>query len=126
VAGNVMSVNAVLNFFVLRGDVNRSRTVDGTDFAILAGNFGKAGQTYATGDLSGNGTIDGTDFAILAGNFGKSLPQPSLTSGAAAIVAPPTTQATSVRPKHIAPAAAALLRGSPRGDRIALRLRRRL
>jgi hypothetical protein len=134
VAGNVMNGNVVLNFFVLRGDVNRNRRVDGTDFAILAGNFGKTGQTYATGDLSGDGKVDGSDFAVLAGNFGKSLPQPSLTSLPATIVASSTkdavrrklTQTALSRPKHNAPAAAALLRTTPRGDRLLLGLRRPL
>ena len=133
VAGNEMNGNRVLFFFVLRGDVNRNRTVDGTDFAILAGSFGKAGQTYGTGDLSGNGTVDGADFAILAGNFGKSLPQPLLRSEFATIAAAATTtdgarrklpSPSASRPKQIAPAAPALLRTAPRGDQIALRLRR--
>ena len=47
--------------------------MDGSDFAILAGNFGKTGMTYAQGDLNGDGRVDGSDFAILAGNFGRSV-----------------------------------------------------
>ena len=46
----------VLSFFTLAGDVNRDRAVNGTDFAILAGNFGRTGMTYAQGDLNGDGT----------------------------------------------------------------------
>jgi hypothetical protein len=65
------------HFFVLTGDINRDRAVNGTDFAILAGNFGKSGQTYATGDLNGDGFVNGSDFALLAGNFGRSVPAPA-------------------------------------------------
>jgi uncharacterized delta-60 repeat protein len=72
--GQPMAADATLAFFALAGDVNRDRSVNGTDFAILARNFGKTGMTYAQGDLNGDGSVNGTDFAILAGNFGKSVP----------------------------------------------------
>jgi uncharacterized delta-60 repeat protein len=62
------------DFYVLAGDINRDRAVNGSDFAILAGNFGRSGMTFAQGDLNGDGRVDGSDFAILAGNFGKSVP----------------------------------------------------
>jgi hypothetical protein len=84
-AGAAMPADFVLEFFVLAGDVNRDRSVNGTDFAILAGNFGKTGQTFATGDVNGDGSVNGTDFAILAGNFGRTVPPPAvaLADGAA-------------------------------------------
>jgi Dockerin type I domain len=77
-AGRTMGHDYVLNFFVLAGDVNRDRAVNGSDFAILAGNFGRGGSfaTYARGDLNGDGSIDGADFSLLAANFGKVLPAP--------------------------------------------------
>jgi hypothetical protein len=56
---------------VLPGDINADGSVNGSDFSILAGNFGKAGMTYDKGDLNGDGRVDGADFAILAANFGK-------------------------------------------------------
>jgi hypothetical protein len=88
-AGNLLPADYVFEFFVLAGDVNRDRAVNGSDFALLAGSFGRSGQSYGNGDLNGDGAVNGTDFAILAGNFGKSLPAP--------------TPAPAVRPNSIAP-----------------------
>jgi hypothetical protein len=73
-SGVPMAADYVLDFFVLSGDVNRDRSVNGTDFAVLAGNFGKSGMTYGQGDLTGDGNVNGSDFALLAGNFGRTLP----------------------------------------------------
>jgi hypothetical protein len=80
----------VFDFFVLEGDVNRDRSVNGTDFAILAGNFGKTGMTFEQGDLNGDGSVTGSDFALLAGNFGKSVPvsQATVTAGPVSSAAP--------------------------------------
>jgi hypothetical protein len=73
-AGNTLTgTNTGLEFYVLQGDFNRDRSVNGSDFAILAGNFGRGGQLYVTGDITGDGSVNGSDFAILAGNFGKTL-----------------------------------------------------
>jgi hypothetical protein len=74
--GNTVGASPLPDFFVLAGDIDRNRAVNGTDFAILAGNFGKTGILYAGGDLNGDGAVNGSDFAILAGNFGKALPAP--------------------------------------------------
>jgi hypothetical protein len=86
-AGNGLAGDHAFDFFSLIGDVNRDRSVNGTDFAILAGNFGKTGMTFAQGDLNGDGSVNGTDFALLAGNFGKTVPAPQAsvagTAGAA-------------------------------------------
>jgi hypothetical protein len=86
-SGAPMAADSLLSFFVLAGDVDRNRSVNGSDFAILAGNFGKTGQAYAAGDLNGDGSVGGGDFAILAGNFGRVLPAP-----------PPGPSASSVQP----------------------------
>jgi hypothetical protein len=72
------------DFFVLTGDLNRNRAVDGTDFAILARNFGRSGAAPGEGDLNGDGRVDGGDFALLAGKFGKGLPPPSAAAAAVA------------------------------------------
>jgi ELWxxDGT repeat protein len=84
-AGNAMAAFA-LDFFVLPGDINRDRTVNGTDFALLAGNFGKSGTTYGQGDLNGDGAVNGSDFALLAGNFGKTVPPVAPAPPAPAVV----------------------------------------
>ena len=76
-AGNPLPAAATLDFFVFSGDVNRDRRVDGSDFALLAFNFGRTGMTYGQGDLNGDGNVNGSDFALLAGNFGKTMPAPA-------------------------------------------------
>jgi hypothetical protein len=81
-----VAADHVLNFFALAGDLNRDRAVNGTDFAILAGNFGRTGMTFAQGDLNGDGSVNGSDFAILAGNFGRSVPAPVAVVAVAAPV----------------------------------------
>jgi len=73
-SGNSMPAGFTFDFYFLAGDINGDRAVNGTDFAILAANFGRTGQTYATGDLNGDGSVNGSDFAILAGNFGRTVP----------------------------------------------------
>jgi hypothetical protein len=103
-AGNVLAADFVFDFFVLAGDINRDRAVYGTDFAILAGSFGKTGRTYAQGDLNGDGFVNGSDFAILAGNFGRSVPAPAAQQ--AVRTAPPAPPAiTAPRPLPVRRAA---------------------
>ena len=55
------------------GDVNLSGRVDGADFAIFAGNFGRTGREWHEGDINFDGRVDGTDFSVLAGNLGRSM-----------------------------------------------------
>jgi hypothetical protein len=63
--------------YTLAGDANLDGVVNGTDFAILAGNFGKSVGAWDEGDFNYEGIVNGSDFAELAANFGKA------TSGAA-------------------------------------------
>jgi ELWxxDGT repeat protein len=91
-SGTAMAADYVFDFFILTGDMNRDRSVNGSDFAILAGNFGKSGKTYDKGDLTGDGSVNGSDFALLAGNFGRTLPAPPASAVA---VAAPSTPATA-------------------------------
>jgi hypothetical protein len=59
--------------YTLYGDINLAGLVNGTDFGILAANFGKTVTGgWEQGDLNYNGVVNGTDFGLLAGNFGKS------------------------------------------------------
>jgi fibronectin-binding autotransporter adhesin len=59
--------------YTLNGDINQDGVVNGTDFGILAGNFGHSVTGgWEAGDLNYDGTVNGTDFGLLAGNFGKS------------------------------------------------------
>jgi lysophospholipase L1-like esterase len=66
-------VAALMGESTLSGDVNLSGRVDGSDFALLAGNFGRSGREWHEGDINFDGTVDGADFAVLAGNFGRSM-----------------------------------------------------
>ena len=45
----------------------------GSDFAVMAANFGRTGTTWATGDFNYDDRDDGSDFARLAGNFGRTV-----------------------------------------------------
>jgi hypothetical protein len=67
----------------LPGDANFDGAVNGTDFALLAGNFGKTGQTWNTGDFNFDSVVNASDFALLAGNFGKTIPSSAAASVAA-------------------------------------------
>ena len=49
-AQNTLTQSYVADFFWLRGDLNRDRTVSIADFITLASNFGKTNATYADGD----------------------------------------------------------------------------
>jgi hypothetical protein len=63
------------DLFVLLGDVNGDRAVNGSDFSLFAGSFGRTGLVPFSGtDFTGDGAVNGSDFAILAQGFGRSLP----------------------------------------------------
>jgi hypothetical protein len=102
----------VFYFGNLAGDVNGDRAVNGSDFAILASNFGKsgAGMSFATGDLNADGAVNGSDFAILGGGFGKSLPAvqvPAMVQVVGAVqTAPAARGAPTPVTRRQAPAAA--------------------
>jgi hypothetical protein len=102
-AGNPLAADHVVEFFVLAGDLNRDRRVNGSDFAILAGNFGKDGMTFEQGDLNGDGSVNGSDFAVLAGNFGKTVPAAVATTAAPAAASAPAAKAVSAAPRRRVP-----------------------
>jgi hypothetical protein len=82
------------------GDANGSHGVDGGDLAILGGNWGGSGKTWAQGDFTKDGSVDGGDLALIGGNWnwskppapapGEALPEPTtlalLALGATAFV----------------------------------------
>jgi hypothetical protein len=71
--GNASVTPHDLSFFFLNGDANHDRTVNLTDFNLLAGNFGQSGQTFANGDFTYDGIIDLADFNVLAAQFGSTI-----------------------------------------------------
>jgi hypothetical protein len=58
---------------VLSGDADGNGVVDGVDYEILVGQFGRRGASLV-GDFNGDQRVDLTDFAILRGNLGNTLP----------------------------------------------------
>ena len=66
--------------YTLLGDANLDGTVNGSDFSILAGNFGQGYSNWDQGNFLYTPAINGTDFSALAANFGQG------DSGAAASV----------------------------------------
>ncbi len=69
----VAMVTLKLLYDLLPGDADASGDVTARDFAILRGNFGKTGMTWAQGDFDGDGNVTARDFAILRGNFGSTV-----------------------------------------------------
>jgi hypothetical protein len=74
------------------GDLNRDGSVNGSDFAVLAANFGRTGRSWAQGDMNGDGAANGSDFALLAANFGRTTAAVQAASVSAAAPAAPASQ----------------------------------
>lgn len=64
---------------LLPGDANRSGTVDGNDFSILALNFNTAGG-WDEGNFDSSPMVDGNDFSALALNFNGSATAPAISA----------------------------------------------
>jgi subtilisin family serine protease len=75
------------DFFYLTADANHDRSVDLTDFTLLAANFNQSGMNYGQGDFNYDNTVDLTDFTLLASNFNKTLAPPPPPSGLSAVAA---------------------------------------
>ncbi|MEM8874208.1 MAG: CARDB domain-containing protein [Planctomycetota bacterium] len=74
-AGNPLSADATLSFFVLAGDTDRDRDVDLFDALNLQRNFGRTdAPVFSDGDLDYDGDVDLFDALILQRNFGANLP----------------------------------------------------
>lgn len=83
-AGNPLTSDVSLDFYVLAGDANRDRTVSFSDLLIIAQNYGQPGKSFSQGDFNYDGTVNFSDLLILAQNYGKSLPAPAAATPAAA------------------------------------------
>jgi autotransporter-associated beta strand protein len=57
--------------YTLLGDANLDGIVNGSDFSILAANFGQGYTNWDQGNFLFTPTINGADFAALAANFGQ-------------------------------------------------------
>src|SRR6202453_1842045 len=66
----------------LLGDANLDGTLNGSDFSILAANFGLGVTNWDQGNFLYGSSVNGSDFSALAANFGQG------DSGAATTVSP--------------------------------------
>jgi fibronectin-binding autotransporter adhesin len=57
--------------YTLLGDVNLDGVVNGSDFSILAANFGQGSTNWDQGNFFYTSSVNGSDFAALALNFGE-------------------------------------------------------
>jgi hypothetical protein len=57
--------------YTLLGDANLDGTVNGSDFSILAANFGTGDTNWDQGNFLYGSSVNGADFAALAANFGQ-------------------------------------------------------
>lgn len=57
--------------YTLYGDANLDGVVNGSDFSILAANFGQGSTNWDQGNFLFTPSVNGSDFAVLAGNFGQ-------------------------------------------------------
>ena len=89
-AGGAPSTDAMTaNFFVFAGDINRDRTVDFNDLAVLAQNYNQlGGKTFGQGDFNYDGDVDFDDLAMMAQRYNTSLPAPGAAGAPVASAAP--------------------------------------
>lgn len=73
-AGVHLASDAAYAFFAMTGDINRDRSVDFMDLAILGQSYNTPGNSYYQGDLNGDGNVDFLDLAILAQRYNNTLP----------------------------------------------------
>jgi beta-glucanase (GH16 family) len=64
--------------WTLYGDANLDGVVNGTDFGILAANFGTQAPAWDNGDFNYDGVVNGSDFGLLSANFGKAASVPAI------------------------------------------------
>jgi autotransporter-associated beta strand protein len=57
--------------YTLLGDANLDGTVNGSDFSILAANFGTGVTNWDQGNFFYGSSVNGSDFSALAANFGQ-------------------------------------------------------
>jgi len=57
--------------YTLLGDANLDGTVNGSDFSVLAANFGLGVTNWDQGNFLYSSSVNGSDFSALAANFGQ-------------------------------------------------------
>jgi chitinase len=92
--------------YAMYGDLNLDGVVNGTDFGILAANFGSAVSAWDKGDLNYDGVVNGSDFSALAQNFGRSYTLPAVTLPPTNFTAVDSLAATSTPVNNVSVASA--------------------
>jgi hypothetical protein len=115
--------------YTLLGDANLDGSVNGSDFSILAANFGLGHTNWDQGDFLFTSAVNGSDFSALAANFGQGDSGPGVSVTAADIAALDAFAAANGLPMPVIgavpePASAAMVILSGLGM-LALRRRRR-
>lgn len=72
--GQTVDADAICLLYTLSGDATMDRSVNGSDFNLLATNFGGSDKSWRQGDFTYDGLVNSGDFNALASNFGKVLP----------------------------------------------------
>jgi hypothetical protein len=89
------------DFFVFAGDINRDRTVDFNDLAIMAQNYNQAGKTFVEGDFNYDTNVDFNDLAMLAQRYNTTLAPPAAAAPAPAAATLPTPTAPTKKPAPV-------------------------
>lgn len=88
-AGNALAPGASFAFYFLNGDANRDRTVNLSDFSLMAAHFNQSSNVqFDDGDFDYSGVVGIGDFAILAANYNKTLAPPGAATAPAGRAAP--------------------------------------
>jgi hypothetical protein len=103
VFGNNLAADAPFDFFFVAGDANHDRTIDLTDFTVLAANFNGSDKHFSEGDYNYDAFVDLTDFTILASKFNQPLDPPAAAAAAAVTTAGAATASAPVAQTQNAP-----------------------
>ncbi len=79
--------------YTLLGDANLDGTVNGSDFSIVAANFGLGVTNWDEGNFLYGSSVNGSDFSALASNFGQGVSIPAAVTPI--VEAPAATNATA-------------------------------
>jgi hypothetical protein len=93
VAGNVLTNSAALNFFFLRGDANRSASVNFADLLALSQNYGRTDANWSMGDFNYDSVVGFADLLLLSQRFNSSV----LTTESVAPTRPAKFSRTAIR-----------------------------
>ncbi len=108
--------------YTLLGDANLDGTVNGSDFSIMAANFGLGVTGWDEGNFLYGSSVNGSDFSVLAANFGQGVSIPAavtpIVEAPAATVTTVSTSASSVSSQSTADQTLHKAKGGHATDRL--------